>query len=207
MNTFYKQYAEQGIDYKAYRDMVSTLLEAGKTTGNNHSEAMVNYTQMNQQRMKRLDKQVTLNDELKEAAEALEGNYIWLVLTEAWCGDAAQNVPVLAKVADAAEDNITLKLVLRDEYPELMERHLTNGGKGIPKLVVLDADTFEPLTEWGPRPKPAQQMVMDHKENPLLPYKEFVEQVHKWYADDRTQTTQQELLALLKESEVAVTSA
>src|SRR6056297_4347236 len=103
---------DQAMDYEAYRSMIDDLLGEGKTTGTNHSDAMIDYTKMNVQRMKRLDKQVELSESLQEELEALDRKRIWLVLTEAWCGDAAQNVPVITKMAEQT-DNIDLKFILR----------------------------------------------------------------------------------------------
>ena len=80
------------------------------------------------------------------------------IITEPWCGDAAQIVPALARIAELS-DQIEAEIVLRDENEELMSRHLTNGAKAIPVAVIIDAETNEVLGQWGPRPTVAQQMV------------------------------------------------
>ena len=59
-----KEILESAYTYKQYRDKVSQLLAADKTTGENHSEAMIHYTLMNVHRMKRLDKQIVLDADL-----------------------------------------------------------------------------------------------------------------------------------------------
>src|SRR5699024_633694 len=105
-----------------------------KTTGHNHADEMIGYSRMNVQRMKRLDKQVELTDELTNALQENDRELIWLGLTEAWCGDAAQNIPVIAKMARES-DRLTLRLILRDEHIDIMDQYLTNGGRSIPKLV------------------------------------------------------------------------
>jgi len=187
---------DQAMDYEAYRSMIDDLLEEGKTTGTNHSDVIIDYTKMNVQRMKRLDKQVELSESLQEELEALDRKRIWLVLTEAWCGDAAQNVPVIAKMAEQT-DNIDLKFILRDENLEIMDEYLTNGGRSIPKLVCLDAETLDELGSWGPRPAEAQQKAMQWKKDESISKEEWAEKLHKWYASDKTEQLQDEFEELI----------
>ncbi|GAA5521587.1 thioredoxin family protein [Aliifodinibius salicampi] len=189
---------EQAMSYEEYRTMIDNLLNENKTTGSNHSEGMVKYTKMNVHRMNRLDKQTLLKAELGEALESVEQQWIWLVLTEAWCGDAAQNIPVIAKMADQT-DNIELKLILRDEHLDIMDQYLTNGGRSIPKLICLDAETLEEIGSWGPRPKEAQEKAMKWKNDSEISNKEWGEKLHKWYADNRTEDIQEEFVQLIKE--------
>ena len=73
------------LDYHGYRDMIKLLLQERKTTGNNHSDEMVAYTKMNDQRMNRWDKKVMINEELTEIVKQLPAMN-WLIITEAWCG-------------------------------------------------------------------------------------------------------------------------
>lgn len=188
----------QAMDYDEYRHMINNLLEQNKTTGTHHSEAMIQYTKMNVHRMSRLDKQIDLNDGLIEQLDQVNGSWIWLVLTEAWCGDAAQNIPAIAKMADQTE-NIDLKLILRDQNLEIMDEYLTNGGRSIPKLICLDEESLEELGTWGPRPAEAQKKAMKWKGDSDVSNKEWAEKLHTWYAGDKTQTQQQEFEQLIKE--------
>lgn len=185
------------MSYQEYRDMIDALLKEGKTTGENHSEMMVNYTKMNATRMKRIDKHTGLSEELRRIAEHLSRPQKWTVLTEGWCGDAAQIVPVFHKVAEAAGPAIELKFVLRDLHLDLMDQHLTNGGRSIPKLIAEDAETGEQLFTWGPRPAEAQKLYLHLKET-KAPFKEAAEKLHKWYADNKTRDTQQALAELMR---------
>jgi hypothetical protein len=189
---------EQAMSYGEYRTMIDNLLSEDKTTGSNHSEGMVNYTKMNVHRMKRLDKQTTLKPELKDALESVDQKWIWLVLTEAWCGDAAQNIPVIAKMANQNE-NIDLKLILRNQHLDIMDQYLTNGGRSIPKLICLDAETLEEIGSWGPRPEEAQTKAMKWKEDSEISTKEWAEKLHKWYADNGTEDIQEEFVELIKD--------
>jgi len=188
--------SKQGISYDEYIQLIDRLIAEGKTTGANQSESYLEYTRINQQRRKRLDKTTIIEAELTNHLQRIDRKWQWMVITEAWCGDAAQNVPVIAKMASVS-DNISLKLYLRDENPELMDAYLTNGSRSIPKLICFDSKSMRELGVWGPRPLPAQQMVMRYKKDPQVPYKEFVKDVQLWYAKDKTQSIQEEFKELV----------
>ena len=169
---------DDAFTYRQYRELINKLLERDRTTGDNHSEEIIDYTRMNVQRMNRLDKQVTLKDSLEEKLESLDEEWIWLVLTEGWCGDAAQNIPGINKMAETTS-NVELKLILRDENPEIMDEYLTDGSRSIPKLVCLDAETLEEIGTWGPRPASIQKKAMQWKDDPELSKEEWAEKLHK----------------------------
>lgn len=192
-----KERFENGYTYAEYRQLTDRLLEEGKTTGDNHSEDFLHYTKMNVQRMSRLDKTTTLDDATIAAASKLPKGSKWLVLSEAWCGDAAQNLPLLQKVAEQAPD-AELRILLRDENLDIMDQYLTNGGRAIPKLILMDTEMNE-LATWGPRPAPVQEMVEDNKRNAQLPYMEFGKIVQKWYAKDKGKSFEREMQQLLTE--------
>jgi hypothetical protein len=189
---------DSAYSYQAYRQMIDRLLADGKTTGENHSEAMLHYTKMNVHRMKRLDKQIRLSDELKQALDEVDQPQTWLVLTEAWCGDAAQLIPLFNRMAEQ-NDHIELKLILRDENLEIMDRFLFNGkSRSIPKIIFLDGETLELLGDWGPRPAEAQALYSDLRSRKDVSWQEVAEKLHKWYADDKTESSQQELLPMIQ---------
>lgn len=190
------EHLAKAVSYTQYRELIDTLLAENKTTGINHSEDMVEYTRLNMHRMLRMEKTINLDDELIQVLLSVQTKMIWVILTEAWCGDAAQNLPGLVKIADASP-LIDVKLLLRDENPELMDAYLTNGTRSIPKLIALDATTLEEIGTWGPRPDPAQQLVVELKQQ-QTPFKEFAEKLHGWYAKDRSQTLQNEFKVLLR---------
>lgn len=188
----------EAMDYDEYRQMIDELVEKDKTTGDNHSEEMVHYTQMNVQRMNRLDKRVELDDSLVEELNELDEHWVWLVLTEAWCGDAAQNIPPIVKISNESE-HIELKFILRDEHLDIMDEYLTNGGRSIPKLICLDAETLEEIGTWGPRPEIAQEKAMEWKNDDSISKEAWAKNLHKWYAKDRTKELQSEFKELISE--------
>jgi len=161
-----------------------------------NDENMDFYTQLNHQRMKRLNKTIKLSEELVQKGEGITCDLIWLVLTEGWCGDAAQILPVLNKI-DEAIDKVDLKLIYRDQNLELMDHFLTNGGRSIPKVVVIDKNTMDVKGDWGPRPTPAQDMFLVYKNSEVKKdYKEFQAEIQKWYTKDKAEHIQKELLPL-----------
>lgn len=185
------------ISYTEYLQLIDKLLAEGKTTGNNHSDAMIDYTRLNRQRMQRVAKSVTLTQETIQSVKQIEQAQTWLVLVEAWCGDVAINLPVIAMMA-AQNPNINLRLILRDEHTGIMDQYLTNGARSIPKLICINAETLEVLGSWGPRPAQAQEMVMAHKANPAEPYSEFVKKLMLWYAQDKGQSIQKEFCTIVQ---------
>ncbi len=183
--------------YVSYRQLIDDALAQGRTTGPQQSEALTAYTVLNVQRMSRLDKTVKLLPELAAAAAQLKEQYIWLIITEGWCGDAAQLVPVMEAVAQASAGHLRTAYVLRDDNPDLIDRYLTNGTRSIPKLVVLRADTLTEVLHWGPRPAEAQALLNRLRAEGMA-HDDYVREIHAWYAHDRTQATQRELLALVQ---------
>jgi hypothetical protein len=188
-------FVNEGLTYSTYRILIDTLLENGKTTGTDHSEAMVHYSKMNVQRMSRVDKTAKLNAAFADAISRLKKRYHLLVITEGWCGDAAQLIPVFYKMTELAPDRFDLRLVLRDAHLPLIDAHLTNGGRAIPILLVLDEEG-ELITKWGPRPEILQGFLPKWKAESADLF-EAAEKLHLWYARDKTQTTQQELTTLV----------
>lgn len=190
-------FEEQGLDYTTYREMVDRLLAEGKTTGPDNTEAMLHYSKMNVQRMSRVDKTANLTDELTSTIQGLKGNYKLLVITEGWCGDAAQIIPVFNKIAVASAGKLDLKFVLRDQNLSLIDAHLTNGGRAIPVLLVLDETGNEVLLSWAPRPQILQHLLKEWKQE-TSEMTVIAEKLHGWYAKDKTQTTQSEMNELFK---------
>lgn len=187
---------KKAISYQEYRNLVKTMVEIESTTGHDKSESLVNYTKLNDRRMKRWDKTLKISEEVKENVSNFNGNVTWLVITESWCGDAAHVIPVIHKMAELS-DNIELKLVLRDDNDELMSQFLTNGGRAIAKLIMIDNTTGEVLNTFGPRPSEATNLVNAYKEKNGSLSPEFKEELQLWYNKDKGQNTMSDLVKLL----------
>ena len=196
----YKKIWDNAMTYPSYRELIDRLIEEGKSTGPDQSQSLVDYTALNAQRMKRIDKTYHPNQALIETLSKLKGKVLVLTITESWCGDAAQIVPVASALLDQV--GIPSRLVLRDENLDLIDQHLTNGGRSIPVVIVLDAKSLNVISTWGPRPAEVQKMVMDYKSlpEPKSPYSEFSKQVQLWYAKDKYQSIERELSELLAQN-------
>ena len=184
------------FSYIEFYEWTVQLVKNKQTSGEKQTENLIKFTELNLSRMKRLNKTTKLIPELENFVTTLKKPQVWYVITEAWCGDSAQNLPVIGEIA-AAGNKIDLRVILRDENPELIEKYHTNGSKSIPKLIAFSEEGVELFT-WGPRPKHAQDLVMDWKENPAgRDFEAFEKELHTWYTKDKTQTTQKEFLEIL----------
>ncbi len=192
----YSAYWKKAMSYAMYRSTVSDLLARGLTTGTHQSPEMLDYARLNDHRMDRVEKRFQMLPALQEKLDQLSEPLHWLVLSEGWCGDAAQNLPALEKIAEHSHGKINLRVLLRDENTELMDQWLTNGGRSIPKLIQLNA-AFEVTGSWGPRPAEAQAMVLAAKAADE-DHHVYAERVHKWYAHNNSADLQGEILELLK---------
>lgn len=187
---------ENTLSYQEYVALVKSLLTEGKSTGTEQSDALTNYSLLNNKRMKRLDKTIKISDETTAKIQNLKTPQTWLVLTEGWCGDAAQNLPVINKLAEL-NTNINLKIVLRDDHLQLMDQFLTNGGRSIPKLIMLDSEN-KVLNTWGPRPTIATKMVVDYKEKNGSLDAEFKQDLQVWYNKNKGQSVQEDFVKLIE---------
>ena len=185
----YKAYYSKSIDFETY--LKNMEAEIGLGIVNDHSQ----YVPQNLQRVKRIGKTIKLHPEIVAAAEGLKQKIHWLVITEHWCGDAAQLVPIMNAIAEKSSGNIDFRLIYRDENPDLIAAHMTNGTLSIPILLQLD-ENFELLKSWGPRPQSCVDYVEELKKVPNYQV-DIKEKLQKWYADDKGNAAQNELLTLL----------
>lgn len=190
-----RQYLDKAFTYGELIAHIDSLLIEGKTTGPNQSEQMVDFTKLNRKRMDRITKTVTLDSDIVTSVKLNARPQIWLVLTEGWCGDAAQNLPLIEKIAGQT-DIIETQYILRDENLELMDQFLTNGGRAIPKLIALDKETLEILGTWGARPATAQKLFEDLKAQDM-PKPLIMENLQRWYNNDQGRSLMSEFAILI----------
>lgn len=184
--------------YVEYRKLVTDLLSEGKSTGDDQSESLIHYTSLNEARMNRLEKTIKISEETNEKLQNLENHYIWLVISEGWCGDAAQILPILNKMALASDKKVDLKIVLRDQNDELMSHYLTNGGRAIPKVVVICKEAGIVRADWGPRPKGATELMTSYKRDFGVIDEKIKTDLQLWYLADKGISVQQELIAIME---------
>ncbi|UTW66483.1 thioredoxin family protein [bacterium SCSIO 12643] len=196
INNIFSQ-ASKLYTYDAYRNLVKSLYEEGKVTGPIQSEVLLDTTKMNLHRFNRLENKYQVSEDFKAVLNQIKGNWTWYLITEGWCGDASQTVPVIAKMAEVS-DRIDLKVLLRDDNPEIMDKYLTNGGKAIPILVAINEETGEELKHWGPRPKMIQKMVDDYKAtHPDFDKHDFAKKLHVWYTKDKGMAVEEDIIDVL----------
>ncbi|NBW28426.1 MAG: thioredoxin family protein [Flavobacteriaceae bacterium] len=183
--------------YHNYRKTIINLIQEGKTSGPIQSETLVNFTRLNEKRMQRLDKTIILDNEIISKLSKIKSDSIWLVITEGWCGDAAQIIPILNKMSKVS-DHIDLKIVFRDDNVALMNLFLTNGTRSIPKLIILDKISLDVIADWGPRPKGAIELIQNYKDKFGVIDEKIKAELQMWYLNDKGLSSQNEIVELIR---------
>lgn len=186
---------KKGISYEDYRAIITNLLREDKSTGHTQSEALTHYSKLNETRMNRIEKTVSISEMNIIRMKSLASRFTWLVISEGWCGDAAQIIPILDKLAKTTE-NIDLKIVFRDDNPQLMDMFLTNNARSIPKLIVID-EKNEVSATWGPRPQGALDLIVDYKKKHGIFDDTAKTELQLWYAKDKGISIQDEIVKLM----------
>jgi thioredoxin-like negative regulator of GroEL len=185
----YAMYLQKGIGYDQYKQQMAEDLAV------NADFKIKEYINLNQRRMYRVEKTFEVSAELAAQIKNLKHKTYWVILTEHWCGDASQTLPVFNAIAEMSKGRIEMKLVYRDQNPELMDAYLTNETRSIPKLIQLD-EHFNVTAFWGPRPSAAQQLVKQLKSNPVTAAT-YANELHLWYAKDKQQSLESEIAKLI----------
>jgi hypothetical protein len=188
----------KAISYEDYFEELKRKAESSDT--GNLSEYEIEKlpsVKINYQRVSRIHRTYKVDEAIEELISRINAPQTWVVITENWCGDSAQNLPYIVEIAKI-NPIITLKIILRDNNLELMDMYLTNGTRSIPKLIVLDKGGEE-IFQWGPRPVEGQEVVNRLKSEGKSK-EEFLEQLHLWYGRNRGKALQSELKHLLENS-------
>lgn len=187
-----KDIIDKAYSYEEFNALTESLLEEERTTNDDNSLSQLNYTKLNISRTQRWDKRGKLIEETLEAIESISHEQTWLVITEGWCGDSAQILPFVHKMAELSE-HVNLRIILRDQFPDIIDEFLTDGkSRSIPKVVVLNSATLDVLGNWGPRPSEVQKAYLEEKMDESIGGKKAAENLHIWYARDKGVTTQRE---------------
>lgn len=195
MKTLIEKSINKAMNYAQYNLLFKQLVDEQRTTGEQTQEK-IDYTKLNFSRTKRLDKTAEVSEEAMEIFKNVLGKQTWLVISEPWCGDAVQTLPFLNKISQLAE-NIDLKIVLRDENPELMNQFLTNGSQSIPIVIILDEDMNVSQT-FGPRSKEATKLVIAYKAEHGVIDDAFKEILQVWYNNDKGVSVVNDILESLE---------
>jgi len=196
MNIIMENSLKNSMSYDGYRDLVKQLADSNSTTGNNKTENLAGYTKLNDRRMKRLDKTIKISEVDAKSIKEFHHKITWLVLTESWCGDAAHIIPALNKIA-SLNKNISLRLVVRDDNLDLMDQFLTNGGRAIPKIIMVDDESGDVIATYGPRPTEATSYVNRFKAMHGQLTDSFKEDLQHWYNTNKGQNVIEDIIDIL----------
>ncbi len=198
---------ENSMSYEAYIENVNALIAQGKASTNDdlNDEEHLHFAQLNLTRMKRLDKTTHLSESTMDALSKWTLPFYFLVISEGWCGDASQILPVVHKIAES-NPQIKMRVIYRDEHLDIMNRYLNNGGRAIPMVLIVSQRDGSVLGKYGPRPDAVAQIMTARKvlekQLPADEQKAFFAEsktlAQKWYNDNKTIDIQNELMAVLE---------
>lgn len=184
------EYFNSGVDFNVYCSEIENIINNG-----DEDDKMYKYYGLNLQRINRLIKKFQLSDEHLDELNSITENFKLIVITEGWCGDAAQIIPVLEKIQKAT-DKIEIRMVYRDQNLDLMNRYLTNGSMSIPIIVGI-SETGEEQFRWGPRPAFGMELLKKYKSGEISK-EEFSVDLQKTYNKDKGNAIFDELINLMK---------
>ena len=187
---------QKGINYHDYlNNLIEDIIETKPDSLDEKARKKFEIKRLNLQRSARIMKTYKVSNNLKEEIKKINEPQTWMVITENWCGDSAQNLPYLALMAEE-NPNINFRIILRDSNPDIMDQFLTNGTRSIPILVAFDTRGNE-LFRWGARPKVVQKLFLQWKAEGIV-NPELYEKLHLWYSRNKGQAIESEFLEILK---------
>jgi len=181
----YSQYTTETVEYINSTNSVQLSVD---------EKELFEYIKLNLQRSTRIDKSFVSSEDLKDAMASITDKQTWVVITENWCGDSAQVLPVIAKAA-LLNEKVDLIILNRDKNLDIIDLYLTNGTRSIPVLVAFDTEWNE-LFKWGPRPQPAVELIKQLKSE-SVEKKEMYENLHLWYGRNRGVEIDKELTVMI----------
>lgn len=185
------------MNWTTYIALFDDIISKKNTTAPYDQENYHNFVSLNYSRKNRWLKRGVISEELKTQIESISEAQEWILITEPWCGDAAHIAPFF-HLASELNDNIELRINLRDGEDSMIQDYLTNGtSMSIPILVVRDKNGDD-LFVWGPRPKNAQTLLMEHKTDDTKSNEDKKIEFQAWYNKNKGVDLQNELLEKLK---------
>ncbi|MCB9201481.1 MAG: thioredoxin family protein [Flavobacteriales bacterium] len=168
-----QEYFTKGIDFNEYIEIIK----------NDTNNSLYDYTKLNLARINRLEKTFKLSEEQIKKIKQITSTINCICITEGWCGDAANILPVIHEIAKQSE-KITIKYIFRDNHTELMEKYLTNGNKSIPIYIICD-ENFQEINSFGPRTQFGMQLLHKMKTDENYKKEEFYIDLQKYYIKDK----------------------
>ncbi|MCO6564243.1 MAG: thioredoxin family protein [Apibacter sp.] len=192
-----ENYWDKGVSYAEYKDIIEIQAKEGILSENADIKKLAEYTRLNLSRINRNDKSIVLEESIISSLKKISHRIHILVISEGWCGDAAQIVPVINKISEVSE-KLEMRIFFRDQDELLINHYLTNGGKAIPIVIFIDAETSKEITHWGPRPKPCAPFLKKYKTDPEnYTHDDFAKDIQGFYNRDKGRTISQELVEMI----------
>ena len=184
----------KGITYGAYNQMLQMYAQQGRTSGE-QKPSYIEYTKLSAARQRRWDKTYSAEVDFIDALgqRKIRGER-WLVFSETWCGDAAHALPLLSAWATAV--GISLRIVFRDQHPELMDQFSINGARSIPRLIRM-TDEFDVRGMWGPRPSGLTHQYDQWKADPNFDRAAWARHAQEWYNKDKGRNLENDILDMM----------
>lgn len=186
-----------GLTYDDYREYWQEQKDASREDPDPDERRLLHYLNYNWERQAHVHEEYTPSESLRDAVTNIEEPQLWMVLTEPWCGDSAFLFPVIVEAANL-NDDITLRILLRDDNLDIMDQYLTGGSRSIPKLVAFSEDGDERFT-WGPRPEEARQLFEELRAK-YDDKMEVIENLLAHYEDGGWREADAELAATIRQS-------
>jgi len=185
-----KKFWNEAVSYEEY------IKEANKRIKHPKDQQDIDYKfyyELGLQRMNRMTEKYVPNQEQLLALQEKNFNGKILIISEPWCGDASQSIPVIFKFFSKNE----VKITYSNQEPSLIDNYLTEGNKSIPVVIFLD-ENFNEIAHWGPRPKYGKELLDKYKANPdIYPKETFYNDLQVYYAKNKGYDTINELLELI----------
>lgn len=183
------------MNFQSYLNYFSEIMENSHPAKPYNNPAYVDFVKLNLSRVNRWLKHGIIDKALQHVVKKIDKPQRWIIITEPWCGDAAQIVPFIQRIAEL-NPLIQTDYELRDSPPFRINQYLTDGrSKSIPMLVAKDENGND-IFKWGPRPQPAQSLYKGLS-NKKAGFEEIKIALQQWYNKDKGQTEEHELEALL----------
>lgn len=189
-----KEYWNKAIPFEEYFQKTEAIINKNESELSSEEKKMLEYYKLGVQRMGRMIKSYKADEAQLKSLEEKNFKGKFLIISEGWCGDAGQTVPAVSLFF---KDKNEVRVIYRDENPELMDKFLTNGTRSIPIVVILD-ENDEVITHWGPRPAYGTELLKKHKESPETYTKQqFYNDIQLYYAKNRGFDVINEILDLI----------
>ncbi len=185
-----KKYWDEGVTFEEY--LVRAKRDYENMTDGDDDE-MKEYYRLGIQRMERMVSRFHPDADQVSLLSQMNFKGKILIVSEPWCGDASQALPVIS--AFFGTDHV--RITYRDKEPSLIDDFLTNGAKSIPVVIILN-ESFEVINVWGARPQYGRELLAKYKQDPEAYSKElFHNDLQVYYAKNKGYDTITEILEMI----------